>query len=237
MDAADEPDGPTPFEPTKGLVLHLPFDETSGTIAQDQTARDRDGNLIGAPTWEATGKIGGALRLNGSGQYVVLPRGMLRDLQETTIAAWFLWNGGALWQRLFDFGDGIPTWVYFSPGAANGPRAAMRTAGDPVANLYVDLIITQSVPVGQWMHVAVTWTDREFKVYFDGVVVAVDSSPPLNVRPAALGDTMQNWIGRSQFRGPPDPGPDPDFNGVVDDFRIYDRALSEAHVAALHALR
>src|SRR5207244_698868 len=41
------------------------------------------------------------------------------------------------------------------------------------------------------------------------------------------GSTAQNWIGRSQY------GADPFLNGLVDDFRIYNGALSAAQVAAL----
>jgi hypothetical protein len=45
--------------------------------------------------------------------------------------------------------------------------------------------------------------------------------------PFRLGATGQNWIGRSQY------GADPYFNGKIDDFRIYQGALSAAEVAAL----
>ena len=44
--------------------------------------------------------------------------------------------------------------------------------------------------------------------------------------PVALGDTTQNYIGRSQFN-------DPALNGSVDDFRIYDRALTPAEIGRL----
>ena len=47
------------------------------------------------------------------------------------------------------------------------------------------------------------------------------------LRPSTLGNTPNNWIGRSTFPS------DPLFDGLVDDFRIYSRELSAAEIAAL----
>ena len=49
----------------------------------------------------------------------------------------------------------------------------------------------------------------------------------MTLNPADLGDTNQNWIGRSQYPA------DPYLAATVDDFQIYDRALSAAEIAAL----
>jgi hypothetical protein len=49
----------------------------------------------------------------------------------------------------------------------------------------------------------------------------------MTLNPAALGATNQNWIGRSQFSA------DPFLGATVDDFQIYDHALSASEVAAL----
>jgi hypothetical protein len=51
----------------------------------------------------------------------------------------------------------------------------------------------------------------------------------ITITPAQLGTTTQHWIGRSQWT------PDPYLNGRVDDFRIYNGALSAAQIAALVA--
>jgi hypothetical protein len=42
-------------------------------------------------------------------------------------------------------------------------------------------------------------------------------------------DTTQNWLGRSQFAA------DPYLNGQLDNFRIYDPALSAAEAHTLYA--
>jgi len=61
-------------------------------------------------------------------------------------------------------------------------------------------------------------------VYLDGGAVATSS---VAVLPKDLGATNQNWIGRSQFTA------DGFFNGAVDDFRIYNRALSASEIRYL----
>jgi hypothetical protein len=62
-------------------------------------------------------------------------------------------------------------------------------------------------------------------LYVNGV--AVGTNPNMDFPPYQIGRTDQNWIGRSQYPN------DPFLNGKVDDFRIYDGALSAEEIAAL----
>ncbi|APR80539.1 Arabinan endo-1,5-alpha-L-arabinosidase [Minicystis rosea] len=90
----------------KGLYAHYTFDETSGDVAKDTSGNGLDGAVMGG-SW-VEGKLGGALSLSGQESYVQLPAGLLVPLQEVTVAFWINWSGGALWQRIFDFGQGSP---------------------------------------------------------------------------------------------------------------------------------
>jgi hypothetical protein len=58
-------------------------------------------------------------------------------------------------------------------------------------------------------------------LYLDGQNVASGST---QVRPADLGETTQNWLGRSQYTS------DDYFIGSLDDFRIYSTAMSDGQV-------
>jgi hypothetical protein len=84
---------------------------------------------------------------------------------------------------------------------------------------------TRPLPTG-WHHTAVVidGTALTATLYLDGAVV---SSSSVTVLPKNLGVSNQNWIGRSQFTA------DAFFNGAVDDFRIYDRAMSAAEIRYL----
>jgi hypothetical protein len=62
------------------------------------------------------------------------------------------------------------------------------------------------------------------KLYQDGKLVAEGPTPLL---PSDLGETTENYLGRSQF------AVDAYYFGSLDEFRIYNRALSEGEVLYL----
>jgi hypothetical protein len=77
-----------------------------------------------------------------------------------------------------------------------------------------------------WHHTAIV-IDGQAKtltLYLDGEPVA---SAATAVLPTDLGKTTQNWIGRSQYET------DAYLLGSIDDFRIYNRALSDAELRYL----
>jgi hypothetical protein len=107
--------------------------------------------------------------------------------------------------------------------AGGGPlRYAITTSGNGAEQQLND---TTTLPLNTWSLVTVTLSGTTGTLYVNGQPVATNTNMTLN--PSSLGDTNQNWIGRSQF------GADPYLNGTVDDFNIYDRALSASEVATL----
>ena len=252
-DAAGEPSqtesATAVFDPREGLILHYSFNETTGDAVHD-FAGYSDAIVVGAPLgheqWVAAGRVGGALSLagndppdGGTGHYVELPPGVLLGLRECSIAVWINRAGGPMWQRVFDFGSGPPVWLFFTPLGVTGlPVVAGRTP----ALIFVDfaaiagapegqgvLRIGRPVPVSTWVHFVLTWTGDRIAVYLDGELVA-ETVTYGRVIPSDLGRTGQNYIGRSQFVG------DPYFRGMVDELRVYDRALTASEAAQLRAL-
>jgi hypothetical protein len=61
--------------------------------------------------------------------------------------------------------------------------------------------------------------------------VAVATNKAMTLHMSDVGTTTLNWLGRSPFTA------DPLFNGALDDFRIYKRALSATDMSALFTLR
>jgi len=62
-------------------------------------------------------------------------------------------------------------------------------------------------------------------LYVDGAEVA--AGPSVTLRPADLGKTILDYIGRSNYTW------DPYLDGNIDEFRVYNRALSPAEVEEL----
>ncbi len=162
---------------------------------------------------------GNVLDLNGTNQFVTLPDGVGNA---QTIATVFKWNGGADWQRVFDFGRTNVKYTFLTPRSASGNlRFTITTAGQAGEKT---LERAGAAPIGQWTHVAVT-TDATGggSLYVNGVLIVNNhfvTSTMADIVPTNC------WLGRSQF------GIDPYFNGQISSVRVYGRALSAAEIVA-----
>jgi hypothetical protein len=194
------------------LVAHLQFDGNT----MDSTVNLNHSASHGTISY-ITGKVGSqAIALNGTNAFVQLPANVANH-QEITIATWVYWNGGAIWQRIFDFGNSQTQYMFLTPSSGSGMRFAIKNGGaEQDLNAPV-------LPTGKWSHVAVTLSASGASMYVNGVLVAVSNAitiSPLNLKP------ILNYIGRSQFS-------DPLFNGKIDDFRIYNYALSANEIGQI----
>mgnify|MGYP003881377117 FL=1 len=203
------------------LHTDLPFNEGSGTLAADSSGNGHTGTLTNGATW-ATGHSGTAVSLNGSGAYVALPPNLLTDVSDCTLSAWVFWNASQTWARIFDFGSGTGHYLMLTPrNSAGVARFAITVNG------HGDQIIdgTAALPIGQWVHVAVTLSGSTGALYVNGAAVATNTA--MFLAPVRSGGTTQNWLGKSQYAA------DPGFNGLIDDFRIHRGALSGAQIVSL----
>src|SRR5262249_48318349 len=80
------------------------------------------------------------------------------------------------------------------------------------------------LPVGQWIHVAVTLSGSTGRLYTNGVQAASSSS--FTIAPSAF-NPAKNFFGKSQFVA------DPLFGGSLDEVQIADAAFTPAQIAAL----
>jgi hypothetical protein len=166
-------------------------------------------------------------------QYVELPIGpLMQNLRSCTFATWvdYVFEGEN-WVRVFDFGNSSTEgYLFLSPSIGTGGEP-MRFAITPSGGGAPEQIAAAParLPAG-WHHVAAVFdaASMTIQLYQDGVVVAQTSTDTL---PADLGNTTQNWLGRSQYDA------DGFFTGSIDDFRIYDRALSQEEILYLAGAR
>jgi DUF1680 family protein len=206
------------------------------------------------PTPRVPGRFGTALRLTGSplghAEHVSLPDGIVSGLDDFTIATWInlsLYDRAALSDPkadpavlnngvvLFDFGSPNPEFgeaprarMFLTVRVSNNqpvPRFAITTSGSD-GEQRIDG--TSPLPTGEWTHVAVTRRGPVGTLYVNGAEVGVNAGG-MTLRPADLGMTTGNWIGRGQF-----PQRNVSYlNASVDEFAIYNRALSDAEIRSL----
>jgi hypothetical protein len=218
----------TPVNPTdSNLVGWWKLDETSGDVAADSSVKGNNGTLYGTPEWIA-GHINNALRFSPSdaNDYVDLPiDSLISSLTNSTFMTWVDFNStaGGAWQRIFDFGNDPNVYMFLTPRTeTSGPMrfAIKKTGGE-------QLVDAPSTLASGWHHVAVTIDadNNTISLYVDGEFVGQNTA--VTLAPNDLGVTTNNWLGRSQWVA------DAYFDGSLDDFQIYNRALSQGEVAWL----
>jgi hypothetical protein len=164
---------------------------------------------------------GQAINLSGSGQYVTLPPGIVSTLNDFTIATWVKLDTTGSWRRIFDFGSSTTVNMFLVPTSGSAIRFAITTGGSGAEQRING---SSALPTGVWKLVGVTLSGSTGRLYVDGVQVGQNTA--MTLRPSSLGSTSRNWLGRSQYTG------DAYLDGQIDDFRIYNRALSAAEVLA-----
>jgi glucuronoarabinoxylan endo-1,4-beta-xylanase len=210
--------------PAPALAHRYSFSETSGTVVADS---------IGGPGWNGTLPNGGIFSggqlttASSSQQYVSLPAGIVSTVTNFTIEAWVRLNSTANWTRIFDFGNNTTSYMFLTPQNGNNSRLrfAITTSGGTGEK---QLTGASALATGVWYHIAVTLNGSTGMLYLNGVSVNTNTSVTIN--PPSLGNTANNYLGKSQFSS------DPYFNGLFDEFRIYSVALSAGEIAATDAL-
>ncbi len=169
-----------------------------------------DGTLYGGASFVGDGTRGSVLNLSGTGQYLQLPPGA-SDFR--TFAAWVKWNGGAAWQRIFDFGTDTTHYTVLTPSAQNG-KLRFNISLQGIAGEQI-LDAPWPLPTAVWTHVAVVLDGAVGILYTNGVPVATNMA--IDLVPGNLGAT-NNYLGKSQW-------PDPYFNGQLSGVRFFPRPL------------
>jgi DNA-binding winged helix-turn-helix (wHTH) protein len=215
--------GPRTEAPEHGEVAWWRFDEGAGTKVKDSSGRGHDGTLVGGPTWEE-GKLGRALRFDGVHSQVVAAgnsRGLPQGNAPRTVTAWVRTAGkSGDYNVLFQYGtQGSPYKRSFYLGLGEDGRQGAGNASGEVRG-------ASRLDDGAWPFAAAAYDNagaNTLRLFTDG---ALDSTGTLGF--ALETGSISPWrIGRGLDGGTP-------FRGLMDDVRVYPRALSAAEVMALY---
>jgi len=201
--------------PPTGLVAAFSFDEGTGTTVSDASGSGNNGSAANT-TWSAAGKFGSALSFNGTNSWVtVADSASLRLTTGMTLEAWVNPRstsaiGTAV---LKERPAGLSYALYAPDGSGRPPSAYVNTgAGDQRA------LGTAALPLNAWTHLAAAYNGTSLVLYVNGVQAATRAVSGSIVTSAGALRIGGNAVWSEWF------------NGLIDDVRVYNRALSAAEV-------
>jgi len=206
----------------KDLIIYFSFDEISGDVVKNRGSLKGEGKLIKNPKI-VDGKLGKALMFGGeaSGQYVQVDHQPALDADKAVTAmSWIYPNSwphmGSCCDQVWGAGvhggcGGRVQWGLFQEGDL---KARFETTG---GRLDVPTALPEEK---KWTHVAITYDNGDGKIFIDGKLAGQGkvsgafqkSNEPLMI---AADCERLNYI----------------FDGIIDEFRLYHRALSEEEIA------
>jgi hypothetical protein len=200
------------------------FDDGAGTTAADSSGTINTGSLVNSPTW-TTGKVGSALSFNGTNQYVEGVRAAVKTDASFSVAAWaYLTSKGTFRTVVSQEGSAMSNfWLQYN---VNTDRWAFTfTDADNTSAGYFTATDTVVPTVNTWHHLTGTYDSsaQQIKLYVNGALKATSAFT------ATWNATGVLAVGRGKWGGY-----NGDFwSGMIDDVRLYQRALSATEVGTL----
>ena len=219
---------------TNGLVGMWSFNgpDLTTTTAYDRSGQGNNGTLTNGPV-PAAGKIGQALNFDGVNDYINVGSGSsLDNLGPMTASAWIYAKSsgeGGLTGRIFDkcmTGGSNNCWIFYQ-----------TTGGVGGLTFYVDgstilrrISSNGVIQYNKWHHVLVTWdgvitTAASVHIYVDGneVTYTTTTNGASRTSDAIESLIIGNTIDSNRT-----------WDGLIDEVRIYNRALSPDEVKRLY---
>jgi DNA-directed RNA polymerase subunit RPC12/RpoP len=200
-----------------GLVAYYPLNGN----ANDASGNGNDGRVVGAiPCKDRFGNTDAAFSFNGADNYISFKSVPLKKLDNWSLSAWI--NPASLNQYAtavcLGFDDGNT-----GDGFAFGMTKDNYNAGNHLTGVLGGV---KWIPSGytfpsanRWYHVVMLRSDGVTKFYVNGIQTAnTESSTPLAPTAFTIGSAT-----RGRF-----------FDGMIDDVRIYNRALSASEIQAIY---
>lgn len=201
-----------------GLVGYWHLDENTSSTAYDASGNSKNGILTNSPTWQtgSSCKAGGCLSLGGVNSYVVASS--IPNLTGAfTVEAWA--TTPVVQDSTY---DAIVS--KFSSGPYNG-WFIRRNSNSSVVNITIynngsstAYIAGPTIIANAWTYYAVTFDGTSVKFYVNGVLIGSAGS-------VIVGSATTNFAIGGNYGGSTE-----NWNGYIDEVRIYNRALTATEI-------
>ncbi|PYN84021.1 MAG: hypothetical protein DMD96_00005 [Candidatus Rokuibacteriota bacterium] len=204
--------------PASGLVAAYAFNEGSGQTVSDASGNNNTATLGGGVAWTSQGRFGNALVFNGA-DFVSLPAAAALDLTTAmTLEAWVYPTAtSGTWSTiLLKEQPGALVYALYAASPTNQPSTVFNTATTASGERIV--AGAAPLPLNAWSHLVATYDGTTLRLYINGSLVGTQP-----VAGAIVTSTGALRIGGNNVWGEY-------FQGLVDEVRIYNRALSPAEI-------
>ena len=199
------------------LTLWLRLDDGSGSTACDFSRHNNSATLFG-PTWVA-GKIAGALSFDATDDYINAGNDVsIQTPDSMTLTFWGNTTVPLLTIRRF-------VWKTYADGdGSQGYSGAIQDGPNRVAwNRFLDGALIQATApftTGDWSHFALRYDGANMEIYINGLLA---DTPVADARTIKMQSDLLLG-GRTAIQA---------WNGRLDDIRLYNRALTPAHILTI----
>lgn len=200
------------------LILYFSFDELDGDTVADHSQYGNDGTIAGDPEL-AAGKFGNALKLNGQSDWVTVPHDEILTVDEAvTVMAWINAErhqgpNAQRWQGIVAKGNGPRSYSFYTEFPSECLHLSAGGSGS---------VCDGQVALNEWQHVVAHVDNGTHRYWLNGENVGeFDGQNPL---PGAA-DTADVLVGKTHESNR-------EFLGLIDEVRIWNRALSEDEIIA-----
>lgn len=200
-----------------GLVAAYGFNEGQGTTTADGTGHGLKGTLSNA-TWVA-GKFGSALSFTGgsTSRVTVASSSLLQFSTAFTVSAWVNPRTSLSAEPTIVAKEisGNLSFVLYAKGDGVGPNTYTRVGGN-----YRTVAAPTLIPANTWTYLAATYDGTTLSIYVNGELI---QSTLVGGNFASGAGALR--IGNNAVFG------NEGFNGLIDEVRVYSRALSLSEIA------
>lgn len=199
------------------LILAYTMDQIDEQKLVDQSSNQFDAIVHGQLVVVNEDGRSGLKFSNESEGFIELPKEVLNTCDCFTAMCWIKPQEIKMWQRIFDFGPKYDQNFFFTlKGAGNAPMLSLHNG--PLERFGS----AKPLEEGAWQHLAVIVDGNNAAILVNGGVVA--SSQTITIKPNTIvGENTENYIGKSRHA-------DPLFEGVMSDFRLYNKALKAKEI-------
>jgi Concanavalin A-like lectin/glucanases superfamily len=207
----------------EGLIAEYRFDESVGHIAADSSGHHLDGRLEGHPQW-VKGYYGNGLQFDGASDYVYVGNQAAFDVTQYTLTAWINTDGRTRDPERQEILEKAGAYWLNIRNDSHMLRAGGFFGGCRGTPYWTYLDTATSIPLRTWTHVASTYNGTSLTIFLNGVL----SVHQTEVRPPCTTNRRLLILGAKKAEE--DAPAEAFFSGILDEVRIYSRALSQAEI-------